>query len=300
MSQPLRIGMVGLDTSHVVAFAQLFNDPANPHHIPGGRITVAYPGGSPDFDLSKNRVEGFTKELRENRGVQMLESPEAVAEQCDLLFITAVDGRTHRGYVERTVKYKRPTFIDKPLAVSSTDAEAIYKLAQQQGVPVMSCSSLRYYDNFVEALQPRKGQVLGCDAYGPMAEQPTQPGLFWYGIHTVEVIVAAMGVGCKEVHATRNADFDLITAEWADGRMASIRGSRKGHSAFGVTLHDANGATYVDMSLSKRPGYASMLEAVMRSLPQGKSDIPAEESLLVVDLIEAANESRKTGHAVRL
>jgi predicted dehydrogenase len=300
MASNLRIGMIGLDTSHVIAFAKLLNDPKNEHHVPGGKITVAFPGGSQDFPLSKNRVEGFTKDLRENFGVKIVDSPEAAAEQCDLLFIESVDGRVHREQFERTVKFKRPTFIDKPLTVNSADAEAIAKLAAEQGVPVMSCSSLRYYDNFQEALAPRRGSVLGCDAYGPMSEEPTQPGLFWYGIHTAEVVVAAMGTGCKEVHATKNADFDLITCEYTDGRVATIRGARKGHGNFGVTLHDANGATYVDMSSVKRPGYASLLAAIMRSLPNGKSDIPIAETLEVIDLIEAANESRKTGHSVRL
>ena len=42
----LRLGMVGLDTSHVVVYLKLFNDPKNKDYIPGGKIVAAFKGGS--------------------------------------------------------------------------------------------------------------------------------------------------------------------------------------------------------------------------------------------------------------
>ena len=38
---PIKVGIIGLDTSHVVAFTQLLNDPARPDHIPGARVVAA-------------------------------------------------------------------------------------------------------------------------------------------------------------------------------------------------------------------------------------------------------------------
>src|SRR5438874_5959369 len=99
----LKIGMVGLDTSHVVAFTALLNEPSNPYHVAGGKVVAAFPGGSPDMEISRSRVEGFTKTLRDKYQVEMKNSPEAVAEAVDLLFISSVDGRVHRDQFERTV-----------------------------------------------------------------------------------------------------------------------------------------------------------------------------------------------------
>src|ERR1700722_111483 len=42
----LKIGLVGLDTSHVVAFSKLLNDAANPEHLSGARGTHGEPGGA--------------------------------------------------------------------------------------------------------------------------------------------------------------------------------------------------------------------------------------------------------------
>ena len=190
MARELKIGLVGLDTSHVTAFASLLNDPGNAHHVAGGKIVAAYPGGSKDFELSRSRVEGFTRTLREKYAVEMKETPEAVAEGVDLVFITSVDGRVHREQFERTVKFKRPTFIDKPLAVSAADAEAIVRAANSEKVPVMSCSSIRYADELVKAVGGKREDVFGCDAFGPLSEVPTQPGLFFYGVHAVDVLVS--------------------------------------------------------------------------------------------------------------
>ncbi len=299
----LKIGMIGLDTSHVVAFAKCFNKPDHAEHIAGGRVTVAYPGvASADFDLSHSRLGGFTKQLLEDYSVEMVYSPEAVAEQVDLVFIMSVDGRVHRDLFSKTVKYKRPTFIDKPFAVSSWDAEDMVRLAKENHIPLMSCSSLRYAHTLTEALAENGdefGAIVGCDVFGPMAIQPTQPGLFWYGIHTVEMVNRIMGRGCIEAKATTNADQDLITLTFRDGRMAQIRGLRKGHSKFGCTIHREKTTQFVNASDVKRSYYSSLLEAIMKSLPNGKSDVELGDTLEIVKIIEAANKSRGNGQAVR-
>jgi predicted dehydrogenase len=299
MAEPLRIGLVGLDTSHVVAFTRLLNDPAAPNHVAGGRVVAGFPGASADFELSFARVEGFTQQLRDEFGVEILDSPEAVADRVDLLFISSVDGRRHRPFFERTADRRRPTFIDKPFTTSLADAKAILQLARECGIPVMSCSSLRYADNLRAALaRTEDGPILGVDVFGPMNIEPTQPGLFWYGIHCVEMLVATLGVGCQRVHATANAGTDLIVAEWSDGRMASLRGIRGGHDRFGISLHREKGFQFVDVKANARPYYAGMLEAILQSLPNGRSDVPGDQMLEVVRFIEAANASREAGRSV--
>jgi len=91
-------------------------------------------------------VERFTRELAAEFGVRMLESPEQVAERCDAVMLEAADGRAHLELFRRIAPYGKPVFIDKPLAVASRDAEEMLRLAERHGVPVMSCSALRFAD----------------------------------------------------------------------------------------------------------------------------------------------------------
>lgn len=135
--------MIGLDTSHVSAFARLLNDPEQDYHVPGGRVVVAYPGGSPDFELSWSRLPGFRQELARNYGVSIAASPEEVAERSDAVLLTSVDGRVHLRQLEAIAPYRKPVFVDKPFAVSSEDARAMMALSGKYGFPLMSCSADR-------------------------------------------------------------------------------------------------------------------------------------------------------------
>lgn len=293
----VKIGFVGLDTSHVEAFARLLMREGDTHHVTGGRVVAAYPGGSADFPLSINRVDGYTRSLRDDYGVRITPSPEAVAEQVDLVFIESVDGRVHREQFQRVARFGKPVFIDKPLATSVEDAQAIVRLAAEAGIAVMSCSSLRYAEPLVHLLS--QVTPIGIDVFGPMALEPTQPGFFWYGIHGIEMIVRALGPGCRRLRVLSNEAGDVLAVEWHDGRLATYRGLRGAHAKFGVTLHEAGGAHRVD-PYDGKPAYAALLEAILRSLPLGRSDVPAEEMLEVIRIIEAANVSRETGAEVEL
>lgn len=296
------IGMIGLDTSHAAAFAAILHDAEHPYHVPGGRIKTAWRGGSPDMEMSISRVEDYTQMLRDDFGVEILDTPEAVAEQSDLVFIETIDGRVHADLFKRIAPFGKPVFIDKPLAVGLSDAQEILTLANESGIPVMSCSALRYADNLQAALAVHEedSAIAGCDAYGPMSMMLPLPGLYWYGIHTVEVLVTALGTGCRKVHVTREANTDLIVCKWGDGRIGTIRGQRDIHSGFGVTLHRKSGPEVLDLAANDRPWYASMLEAILRSLPEGRSDIADEEMLEVIRIIDAANESRESGKPVEI
>ena len=70
----LRIGMIGLDTSHVTAFTGLLNDPKSPNHIAGAKVVAAFKGGSPDIESSWSRLEGYTAQLQRDFGVRIVES----------------------------------------------------------------------------------------------------------------------------------------------------------------------------------------------------------------------------------
>ena len=84
----LKLGIIGLDTSHVLVFSDIFNNPASKLALKGARVTLAWPGGSPDVQSSISRVAGYTAELRDKFGVTIVDSPETVAAGCDAILLT--------------------------------------------------------------------------------------------------------------------------------------------------------------------------------------------------------------------
>ncbi len=296
----LKIGMIGLDTSHVVAFTKLLNNPDSEYHVEGAEVVVAFPGGSEDMELSYSRVEGFTNQLRDEYGIELVDSPEQVAEKSDAILLESVDGRVHLDQFKKIASYQKPTFIDKPFATTSADAKEINRLAEQHQTPIMSCSALRYAVSLTDAIHSTEGKnTIGMDCYGPLAIEENH-GLFWYGIHTVEMLYRVFGSGCEKVTVTKNDDHDLITGVWKDGRIGSIRGNRKGNKTFGALVHTEEGTQFIDVSADRKPYYAALLEEIIPFFNTGNAAISPSETMELTRFLEAANESRSSGKTVTL
>src|ERR1051325_9390901 len=91
----LRIGMIGLDTSHVPAMTELINNAQNKKHVAGGKVVAAFKGGSPDLQASASRVDGYTKTLEEKYGVEIVPTIEDLCKKVDVVMLMSVDGRPH-------------------------------------------------------------------------------------------------------------------------------------------------------------------------------------------------------------
>src|SRR5690606_6930619 len=91
---PLRVGIIGLDTSHVVAFTKLLNDRQASGELAGVRVVAAYPGGSPDISASRDRLAGFTQQVQK-MGVEIVDSIDTLLTKVDAVLLESVDGRPH-------------------------------------------------------------------------------------------------------------------------------------------------------------------------------------------------------------
>ncbi|TVY08156.1 gfo/Idh/MocA family oxidoreductase [Paenibacillus cremeus] len=292
--------MIGLDTSHCEAFIKLLNNPEVPYHVPGGRVELAYKGGSDDLEVSYSRIEGITKKLTEEYGIKLVDTLEEVAEASDAILLTSVDGRVHLEQFRAIAPYGKPVYIDKPFSATTEEAREMLQLARDYNVPLMSASSLRYAEDFVQALQQDEGEVLGMDCSGPMVESAPMPFYHWYGIHCVEMLYRGLGKGCKQVTVTCNGDYDMIVGVWEDGRIGTARGNRKGNNSFGVVIHREKTIQLVDARKHPKPLYAGLLEDTMRMFQSRVSPIEPEETVEIMRFLEAANESRVTGQTVLL
>src|SRR6056297_2520331 len=153
----LKIGMIGLDTSHCIAFTKLLNKKGwNRNRIKGGTVKYAYKGGSNLFSKSYNRVDSFSQKLQKRFGVQILDSIQDVAEKSDAILLESCDGRQHLEQFRSIAPYKKPVFIDKPMACSAEDAKKIIEISQKEKCPVFSASSLRYYSGIREYAHSKK------------------------------------------------------------------------------------------------------------------------------------------------
>jgi hypothetical protein len=291
----LRLGLVGLDTSHVVAFTTAFNVPTAPGHIPGARVVRAWPGGSPDLPPSRDRVEGFTAKLRDDFGVTIVDSPEAVAEGCDALLLTSVDGRVHAEQFARIAPAGLPVFIDKPLAVTPAEAERIAALAAAHGVRWFTSSALRFTPVLTSVLAGEaRASVTGAEFSGPLLIQPLNPGYYWYGVHIVEMLYTTFGAGARRVRITRAGADEVAVLEWADGRVGVLRGSPTNQQFQGM-VHFAERTVHVDTTLSPISYFPPLAQAILAFFHGAPAPAANAESLEMIRCIDALNRSRDSG-----
>jgi hypothetical protein len=292
-SPEIRVGIIGLDTSHAPAFTGVFNREGNTGDLAGVRVTAAYPGGSPDIPASADRVEGFTKDLAD-RGVVIVDSIDALLAQVDAVLLESVDGRPHLEQARPVIAAGKPLFIDKPLAGSLADAVAIFRLAKEANVPCFSSSSLRFSPGILGMRNDEAvGRVLGCDAYSPCSLEPHHPDLFWYGVHGVEILYTIMGTGCTTVTRAHTPGQDVVTGVWNDGRIGTYRGIREGAAPYGALVFGEKGVA----PSGGYAGYEPLVVEIARFFKTGEAPVSPEETIELFAFMEAADESKRQGGA---
>lgn len=300
---PLRVGLIGLDTSHVVAFTQLLNDPTHKDHVPGARVVAAFKGGSPDVESSATRVDGFTATLRDKWQIEIVPTIEALLPKVDVVMLTSVDGRVHLEQARPVIAARKPLFIDKPMAGSYKDAAEIVRLAKAAGTPVYSASSRRYTEDVQGLVNDKSvGKVLGAMTFGPASIEPHHPDLFWYGVHAVETLYTIMGPGCVKVSRTYTEGADVVVGEWRDGRIGTVRGIRDGKAGYGQIAYgsDANVITTPESAAAiqkPRAGYYGLLVRTIEFFRTGTPPVTPEETLETLAFMEAADLSKARGGA---
>jgi predicted dehydrogenase len=285
----LRIGIIGLDTSHAVAFTKDFNAAEPREAVQGMRVVVAHPMGSADIESSTSRREAITKQVAA-QGVEIVDSIQEVLERADCVLLETNDGRPHLAQIRQVIAARKTVFVDKPVGGSLAEVVAIFMLAERAGVPIFSSSAVRWGPEPQAVRAGAIGRVRGCDTFGPCTLEPTHPDLFWYGIHGIEMLVTCMGKGCVEVTRTGTDDADLVVGRWADGRLGSFRGMRPLKPFGGVAFGEQE-----IRPLGDNPGYGPLVREIAAFFRTGKSPVPAAETVEIYAIMEAAHESGRRG-----
>lgn len=283
----IRIGMIGLDTSHVIAFTKILNNPEFKGHVPGTKVVAAFKGGSPDIESSISRVEGYTKTLREDYGVEICNTIEDLLTKVDAVMIESVDGRPHLAQARPVIAAGKPLFLDKPVAGSLADALTIFRLAEEAKVPIYSSSSLRYGKTTQAVRGGSIGEVVYALCSSPAKLEPHHPDLFWYGVHGCESLFTVMGTGCESVvRKTTPEGLIEVVGTWKNGRTGIFR-EGKGYSGL------ARNAEGKEVTVGAYDGYAPLVAEIIKFFQTKKSPVAAAETIELFTFMEAADESKR-------
>ncbi|HZH74018.1 MAG TPA: Gfo/Idh/MocA family oxidoreductase [Mariniphaga sp.] len=285
-----KVGIIGLDTSHSIAFTKTLNSADAGNSYNGYKVVAAYPKGSLDIKSSVDRIEGYVKQVKD-MGVEITGSIDELLQKVDVVLLETNDGRRHLEQVLPVLKAGKRVFIDKPIAASLEDAMIIFRASEHYGIPLFSASSLRYIKGADEIKNGSVGKVMGAETFSPASLEETHPDLFWYGIHGVETLFTLMGTGCKQVTRAFTPGMDVVVGVWEDDRIGTFRGLRSGKTGYGGTVFGEKGIT----TLGSYNGYNPLLKEIVDYFDTGKVPIDPKETIEIFAFMQAADDSKKAG-----
>lgn len=289
-----RIGIIGTENSHAMAFAKLANlpDPATgKYRYPDVRIVGVY---GPDPDSPQKIVEEAGAEF-------VAATPEDFFGKVDAMMVTCRKGSLHADYAMPFIKKGIPVFIDKPFTSDVAQANALVEAAKASGAKLSGGSGCKLaYD--VEILQT---QVKALAASGDLVSAAMNfaadtdseyDGFFFYSPHLTEMMLTVFGSDVKAVQAFENSGSRTVVWRYAGFDVTAHYTKDVGQSTAVLFSKKGNVVRHIDLSMI----YARELDGFVNMLRSGEMAHCYSSLVRPVEVITAINESANTGKLVSL
>jgi hypothetical protein len=235
----------------------------------GGEMKVAYAYGKTDAPGGTDN-----RSWCRTRGIEWLDSIEAVVERSDGLIVLAPDHpEFHEELSELPLRSGKPTYIDKTFAPDRRTALKLFELADRCGTPMYSSSALRYAAEVIET--DRKG-IAAVSSFGPGRYDN-------YSIHQIEPIVSLLGSEPRRVMFTGTAVSPALLIGFADGRQAEIHHYGR-DCPFSMAIHYETGRSRLFQI--KSDYFRGFIRDLTAFFDTGTSRVPAAETVAVITIIE--------------
>lgn len=291
----MNLACIGTDSSHLIEFSRrlhaLRDRGATKCNVVGfwtdGRHDM------PAADVAK--WEEATLAL----GAKRFDALDKLLDSADGALVLAVNGHRHLELAKHPLSRGMPTYIDKPLTCDLSQARELLTLARKTNARCYSASSLRFArevtDHFDRSLV---GEIASIDAFGPGELNPSMEGLYFYGVHTIEMVDALMGkAGVKRIRAISDERRERVDLDYHDGRTAFLRLERVGSYDFGATVHGTKGAYQFKVDFNGV--YDRLVEGMARFFDGGPAPAGLRDIVENIAVMEAGNRSlRESGRWV--
>lgn len=298
----MRIGAIGIDSSHTPVFTNRINalnkegkTPCRVTHFwDPGRHEWQHPAGAEQSakDVAKWR-EDTIKE-----GAQQVGSLDELLKNVDGVMVLNINGHRHLELSIGPIAKGMPTYIDKPLTCSTDQARSLLAMTRQYNARCYSASSLRFITEIPKLDKEKLGDIVAIDAFGNGELLDMMPHLWHYGCHSIEMVDAifrwsGQGPGVARVSAIATKDYHLLDLQYRDGRLARLRMDRAGAWAFGATVHGTKNVQQFVVDFA--PVYSRLVEGMVKFFEGGAAPVDLREIVENVAVMEAGNRSIALG-----
>lgn len=287
-----RIGIIGSDNSHAPAFSQLVNLP-DEHGVfsfPDFRVTSI-------FGTDSKRTE----EVAQKGCIEhIVQSPEDMMPLVDAVMVVFRHGALHFKYALPFIEAGIPTWIDKPLTISLSEADALIDAAKRHGTFLAGGSTCKYCPDVLslkaefDALNA-SNSVISAGFNFPGELDSPYGGIYFYGGHSMEILMTIFGPDVRSIRTDIHCG-NLIAIMKYDTFTVTINFSEVSEF-YGVIYSPLRVINQkIDISQVYRHGFSRFASA----LRQGRMPEDFESLRRPVVLLHALEMSIKKGEEVIL
>lgn len=284
-----RIGIIGTENSHALAFAKLINlpDPATGKvTYPDARVVMVY---GPEEGPAK-------KVMDEGQVPACADTPADFIGNVDAMMITSRRGSVHYEYALPFVEAGIPLFIDKPFTSDPQQAAKLAALAKERGVPVMGGSGCKHARDVLDLSETarqwrQQGNLLSGSINFAADMDSEYDGFYFYSSHLIEMALKIFGSDMEEVQASARGGSVLARVGYPDFD-AALHFTRGSHGS-DCTLYGKERSEHQAIDISGI--YDKEVEHFIAMLRTGRMPQSYEALALPVRIIGAILASLDTG-----
>ena len=289
-----RIGIIGSENSHALGIAKSINLPdPETGKMKHPQLRVVGILGDTQAENQKLIDEG---------GVEFIaDTAEVFFGKVDAMIVDYRKGSRHAAAIMPFVEAGLPCFVDKPFTIDMAQAYALVDAAAKSGAPIMGGSSCKLSGD-VEAMaklaadKTATGELLGAYMSFTADTNSKYDGLYFYGIHLVEMAMTVFGYDPISVIATQRDGVvsAILRYQNVDISLQFTRGTY----TCTCSLIGSEACHYKEIDLGD--GMENEISQFEQMLLTGKSPYGTEKLVVPVAVVSAIVEALETGREVQV
>ncbi len=276
------IGIIGAENSHTAAIAKTIN------------VDKLVKGFNVDYVWGE--TEKYAKDAAKKGSIaNIVDKPKDMLGKVDAVIVDHRHPKYHLKPVTPFIKKGIPAFVDKPFCYRSEEGSEFLEVASKSGAPVTSFSVLPHqksFKRFVKKLDSA-GDILAGETWGPCDLLSKWGGIFFYGIHQVDMILKAFGYNVSKVLVTANGNGATGQLMYPDGKIVTMHLINEGCSGFGIGVIGSKKNIHQDIVFDENP-YLTGIKTFTKMFKTGQEPESADEMLIPVKVLEALEKSVKS------
>jgi len=271
----IRIGIVGAENSHTVAIARTLNVQKK---VPGCRVVSVW-----------GETRAYAKNAAEKGEIEaIVRNPADMIGSVDAAILDHRHPKHHLSAAKDLLEAKIPLFIDKPFCYRTREGKAFLARAKQLRVPVTSFSVLPKQQSFADLKKKvrKLGKIRSVISSGPADIKSKYGGIFFYGIHQIDMVVRLLGNDVTHVQLNRGKGGHTATLYSASGAISTMNLFGEFH----VSVIGEKGR--VDQTITfDEAVYLRGIKDFCRMFKTGKTDETYASIMTPVAVLEALEKS---------